>query len=92
MNEVLEFINRRFKSDCNWLNGNCYYFAVILKDRFPLGNLYYDIIYGHFIFKYEDYYYDWTGKVNQKGKLVKWDEFEKYDRLQKACIVRDCIQ
>lgn len=92
MDEILDFINRRFKTNCNWLDGNCYYFAIILKNRFPLGDIYYDVIYGHFIFKYENYYYDWTGKVNPKGKLVKWNDFEEYDRLQKACIVRDCIK
>ena len=39
MNQVEEFIQRRFPVDCNWTNGNCYYFAVILnysKDYFFL--------------------------------------------------------
>lgn len=39
MNKIEEFINRRFPNDCNWLSGNCYYFAIILKDRFPEGNI-----------------------------------------------------
>ena len=37
-NEIIEFINRRFKLDCNWTNGNCYYFALILADRFKHKN------------------------------------------------------
>lgn len=45
MDPVKEFIDRRFKADCNWLNGNCYYFALILSDRFPGGTVYYDVIY-----------------------------------------------
>ena len=32
---VLKFIKRRFPVDCNWLSGNCYYFAQILMARFP---------------------------------------------------------
>ena len=91
MDEVIEFIHRRFKSDCNWISGNCYYFAIILKDRFPEGTIFYDVIYGHFVFLYKDRYYDWTGNVTPKGFLVPWDQFEEYDYLQKKRIITDCI-
>lgn len=91
-NKVLEFINRRFLKDCNWVTGNCYYFSVILKDRFPEGKIFYDVIYGHFIFQYENQFYDWTGICNLiDRKLVPWDEFEKYDHLQKERIIAYCI-
>jgi len=92
MNEILEFIKRRFSTDCNWTTGNCYYFATILLSRFPEGIIYYDVIYGHFIFKYEGFYYDWTGCVEPKGYLVEWDKFGEYDSLQKQRIVCDCIK
>jgi len=92
MTKILEFIKRRFPTDCNWLSGNCYYFSLILKDRFPSGTIYYDVIYGHFIFKYEDYYYDWTGFIEPKGYLVDWEKFDEYDNLQKQVVIRDCIQ
>ncbi len=91
-NEVLEFIHRRFPIDCNWLNGNCFFFAVILKNRFPQGTIYYDVINGHFIFKYEDNYYDWTGIIYSDGYLVEWDNFNDYDSLQKQRIINDCIK
>jgi len=91
MNEVLNFIQKRFKSDCNWINGNCYYFSIILKDRFPEGKIYYDVICGHFVFKYHDEFYDWTGIIKPNGYLVEWDKFDEYDCLQKKIIVRDCI-
>ena len=44
MDEVLEFIRRRFLQDCHWRDGNCYYFALILKDRFPESRIVYDAI------------------------------------------------
>ena len=48
-NEVLEFTHRRFPVDCHWLDGNCYFFALILLDRFPIGKILYDVIDGHFV-------------------------------------------
>lgn len=89
--EIQEFIQRRFKSDCDWLTGNCYYFSFILKDRFPDGVIYYDVIDGHFIFKYKKKYYDWSGEIYPEGYLVEWDKFDEYDSLQKQVIIRDCI-
>jgi hypothetical protein len=91
MDNVIEFINRRFKNDCNWLNGNCYYFSIILKDRFPEGKIFYDVINGHFIFLYNGRYYDWTGYIKPDGYLVEWEQFDKYDSLQKKVIIRDCL-
>lgn len=90
-NEVLEFIQRRFKINCNWLNGNCYYFAIILKDRFPEGTIYYDVIWGHFVFKYHDEFYDWNGVVERFGYLVEWDKFEEYDAAEKVRVIQGCI-
>lgn len=49
INPILSFINRRFPYDSNWLNGNCYFFALILIDRFPSLRMYYDPIEGHFV-------------------------------------------
>lgn len=84
MNEVIKFINKRFSSDCNWTNGNCFYFSIILKSRFPQGTIFYDVIDGHFSFKYKNAFYDWTGKIEPNGYLVEWDKFEEYDCLQKT--------
>lgn len=89
--EVLEFIHRRFKKDCNWLDGNCYYFAIILKDRFPDGRIYYDVLDGHFVYFYDGLYYDWQGIVHESMYYIPWNNFEKYDALQKQTIIRDCI-
>ena len=90
-NEILEFIHRRFQTDCNWTCQNCYFFSLILKDRFPFGSIWYDVIKGHFVFLYEDKYYDWTGIIEPDGYLVEWEKFNEYDALQKQVIIRDCI-
>jgi hypothetical protein len=91
-NQILEFINRRFKDDCSWVTGNCYYFSIILKDRFPEGTIYYDVINGHFVFWYDGKFYDWTGTVKTKdGYYIAWDVFDKYDSLEKERIIRDCV-
>lgn len=91
MDNIIEFINKRFKKDCDWLNGNCYYFSIILKNRFPDGKIFYDVINGHFIFLYNGHYYDWTGCIKPDGYLVEWDKFDEYDSLQKKIIIRDCL-
>lgn len=92
-NNVLDFIQRRFRIDCNWTTGNCYYFAVILKDRFPEGKIYYDVILGHFLFCYQDVFYDWNGIVDliSTEHLKEWKKFDDYDSLQKKRIIKDCI-
>lgn len=92
MQEVMEFIQRRFPKDSNWTNGNCYYFALILSDRFN-GTMYYDVIYGHFITKIGNNYYDYNGIVNlDKRVLVEWNKFEEYDKYQYRRVVEDVLQ
>ena len=63
--DIIDFINRRFpntdKSNSNWLKGNCYYFALILKDRFINSEIYYDVIHGHFVTLIGDCLYDASG-------------------------------
>ena len=90
MNEVEEFIHRRFPVDCSWTSGNCYYFALILKDRFK-GALYYNPVEGHFLCKIGSEYYDYTGKVDiDTSNLYYWDYLRDFDSLHYEHIVRDC--
>ena len=92
-NEILDFIHKRFPGNSGWLNGNCYYFSLILKNRFPEGTIHYDVIDGHFVFKYKDLYYDYSGvTMRENGYMIEWDKFDEYDSIQKKRIVRDCIQ
>ncbi len=89
--KILNFIQRRFPKDCNWTDGNCYFFALILQNVFG-GKIYYDVILSHFLLKIGKNYYDWTGKVEKCGLLVEWDKFENYDFLQKERIIQNCIR
>ena len=90
--KVLQFIKDRFSDDCNWTDGNCYYFAVILKARFPKGKIYYDVRLGHFVYHYHNKFYDWLGVYECNADyLVPWDVFEMYDPEQKKRIIQNCI-
>lgn len=90
MNCVEEFIKRRFPTDCNWTTGNCYYFAIILKERFN-GTVYYDPIEGHFLCEINSNFYDYTGKVDlDPTTLYNWNCYKEQDELNYQHIVRDC--
>lgn len=90
--QIFDFITRRFSQNCHWLDGNCYYFAVILKNRFPSGTIYYDVIYSHFVFGLNGCFYDWSGEIEPQGKLVEWDKFGEYDELVKQRVIKACIE
>ena len=85
MEDIFDFIQRRFPKDSNWTDGNCYYFALILSDRFN-GTMYYDVIFGHFVTKIGDNFYDYCGLVNLENK------FEEYDKSQYNQIVKDVLK
>lgn len=89
--EVKEFINRRFPKDSNWMNRNCFYFALILSTRFN-GEVWYDQIEGHFLSKINDYFYDYEGvpKERSDGMSSMTDIFFQ-DELLYNRLVRDCI-
>lgn len=96
--EVLEFIERRFKIDCNWKTGNCYYFALILYDRFRQYNpeIYYDTVDGHFLCRINNIFYDWGGAVAFSDEYVskyvkKWSYLCEEDPIWGGRIVRDVI-
>lgn len=71
--------------------GNCYYFAVILKERFN-GEIFYLPIANHFICKIDNNnYYDITGKAVMNEKPIKWSEYKNVDAKNYKRIMRDCI-
>lgn len=70
--------------------GNCYYFALILKEHFG-GEIYYLQIENHFICKIENKYYDITGRIEPKESPDKWSNFKNIDSALYKRIKRDCI-
>lgn len=100
--DILDFINRRFpiteNDTCHWMGENCYYFARILKARFR-GEIWYDLVNCHFLFKRGDFFFDWTGirteynmdKPETVDNLVKWSDYKKIDPVHWARICRDVI-
>ena len=102
--EVLEFINRRFPNDNNWTNGNCYWMAIILSERFDFS-IYYDYVNGHFFAGYETEMfdpmittqkisclicYDWTGRIDEPAKYIKLDTLKIIDPYWYNRLMRDC--
>lgn len=93
--EVLKFINdfreygERFGTAELFLSGYCYWFAYILKGRFPNAEIVYDAIWNHFTVKINDSQYDITGDVSSIYDEEPWIKFN--DTLQKQRIVDCCI-
>lgn len=89
--EVLEFIKRRFKKDCDWTEGNCYYFAVILHSRFPYSTIMYDPLEGHFVCKIFDVLYDYNGVYESEEHVLSLSDIAQQDKLWYKRLVRDCV-
>lgn len=88
---ILDFIKRRWTKDADWTNGNCYYFAVILKSRFPFMRIMYCPIVGHFVAECNGKFYDWNGKYVPEESPMELSEISIQDPLWYSRIVRDCI-
>ena len=92
-NEILEFINRRWKNrNQSMLNGNCYWFAFILHERFPNLKICYLPVEGHFVCKdtIDDNLYDATGIINYNGPIISLEDLRDcepnwYNRLMRDC-------
>lgn len=95
--QVCEFIKRRFFGfdQKYWNTGNCYYFAVILKDRFGF-DIYYDQIEGHFVAGYVNndnmFLFDYNGRYYPKdGSILTVSQIQK-DNNWWSRLVRDCLE
>lgn len=94
MDRIEEFIKRRFYVDCDWMSGNCYFFALIIKSVFS-GRIVYDPIDGHFLTYTDGGYYDWTGRrtydAEYESGFIDWETYCMEDPSHWGKIVRDCI-
>lgn len=93
MDSVLDFIHRRFTKDCDWMSGNCYWFAKILCDRFPFLELYYDQIPGHFyaVDVINNWAYDFEGTHRLSSTAKCFSCLEKEDPLLYERLITNCI-
>lgn len=91
MESKIKQFNERFP-EMGWTTGNCYYYAVMFKARFG-GQIYYDVIAGHFVVKVKDKYYDYNGEYvpDKQDAIIQWSKFNKYDSLQRKRIKSGCI-
>jgi hypothetical protein len=97
--EVLDFINRRFNNPeviKSFTNGNCYYFAQILRIRFNKGFIVYNEIDNHFGYLLDNKVYDITGIVCKNFKNDKlWQDWTFYAFTEPSNakrIINDCIK
>lgn len=89
--EILDFINRRWQINANWLDGNCYWFAHILVTRFSELEIYYLPVQGHFVAGNGIVFYDWTGVVVTDEEPLALSDIKQTDPLWYQRLVRDCI-
>lgn len=96
MNEnVINFLRRFHEKDQTvdyvFTNGCCYWFAVILHERFPNSKIMYDPVWNHFVTEIDNKLYDATGDVTDNYNVVEWDKYALDDQLYRNRIIRDCI-
>lgn len=94
--EVLDFLHRRFSTDCHWMDGNCFWLAFILVRRFAFLEIYYLPITGHFVALNIDdlVYYDFEGAHNVSDldePFLSWDSIKRTDIKYHQQLLRDCV-
>lgn len=90
MNQIEKFI-ALFDNDEKYMNGLCYWFAYILKGRFPQGEIWYDQIENHFYYIIEAIAYDVRGAVDLPTTAKRWDEYKNCDLLDYQRVVKYCV-
>lgn len=92
--DIVGFIERFKKYDTSnvlettFLNGYCYYFSIILQERFG-GEILYDPVEGHFLLLYKNNLYDIRGNVSHLYELPNLST--KQDWLLQGSVVRGVI-
>lgn len=91
---IKEFIARRFKHDNAWTEGNCYWAAWIIKERFPCLQIYYISDEGHFVAGdiSANVFFDARGLYEKDLTTAPWSiewirifDTSWYERLMKDC-------
>lgn len=90
MEEILRFIEV-FRSPSNSIlfsEEACYWFAIILHQRFPNSTIVYNPDIVHFATKIYNRVYDISGIVNHEEDYVEWEDYQEDDRhlIEECCI------
>lgn len=88
--DVLNFVKRRFHEDNHWVDGNCYWAAWILCERFPWLSMYYCPIIGHFVAGDGERFFDGHGLYECTGDPILLKDIELKDPLWFGRLIRDC--
>ena len=93
--QINEFISH-FSDREQFLNGNCYWFAFILQERFKIfgfTKIMYNPIDNHFATLIDDTLYDILGPVpiSSNSPWYDWDRYQKIEPLNAERIYRDTI-
>lgn len=84
-----------------FLSGNCYWFAVILKERFKnyLPTIWYDSLNNHFYTCICGILYDAKGAfipehnltIDEYSAFYIWEDYKKFDPIHAKRITKQCI-
>lgn len=99
--EVEGFINTFDGARDNFLNGNCYWFAEILAERFwrfYMVDIVYNQVANHFAAQFLDeetmtyLLFDASGYLGKKtNHWRRWDEYVSYEPYDAARVYKDCV-
>ena len=95
MYDILDFTKRRFQEDCHWTDGNCYWFAYILKTRFPELNIYLLPIENHFMAGDGKLFYDWLGEhvlEDLPEQPILFEKLQEVDSAWYERLVENCVK
>ena len=80
-----------FGADKRYLNGLCYWFAYMLKGRFPDGEIWYDPVLCHFYFMLNDVAYDVRGCIDIPKTSIEWNKYQEFDSSDYKRVVKYCV-
>lgn len=86
---IMRFISNFHGAEDVFLNGCCYWFALILQARFG-GTIFYDPIRNHFVCRIGERFYDVSGETHSE-EYCNWEMFSLVDYREYQRIIRDCI-
>lgn len=95
--QILDFISN-FQNEATiktFTNGCCYWFAIILCERFKMSGsityIAYNQIAGHFAAVIDGVMYDINGEVSSSDEWAQWDEWLENEPVYGEVVIRDCI-